>query len=117
MCATRVAQLILFDHALYKDAYLPQYCAVQSVDALMIEAIRTSETSVNFYQTTRRNIPQDSPHHTRSLENLKYHEVGVHSPVYALHLTRSAEHPEHTITCQANLTVGGHTAERRQSSL
>jgi hypothetical protein len=28
--------------------------------ALMIEAASTSETSVNFYQTTRRNIPEDS---------------------------------------------------------
>jgi hypothetical protein len=26
----------------------------------MMEAARTSETSVNFYQTTRRNIPEDS---------------------------------------------------------
>jgi hypothetical protein len=29
-------------------------------DALMTEAVGTSETSVNFYQTTRRNIPEDS---------------------------------------------------------
>jgi hypothetical protein len=28
--------------------------------ALMIEAVSTSETSVNFYQTTRRNTPEDS---------------------------------------------------------
>jgi hypothetical protein len=28
--------------------------------ALMMEAVSTSETSVNFYQTTRRNIPDDS---------------------------------------------------------
>jgi hypothetical protein len=26
----------------------------------MMEAVRTSETSVNFYQSTRRNIPEDS---------------------------------------------------------
>jgi hypothetical protein len=25
----------------------------------MMEAVRTSETSANFYQTTRRNIPED----------------------------------------------------------
>jgi hypothetical protein len=25
----------------------------------MMEAVNTSETSVNFYQTTRRNIPED----------------------------------------------------------
>jgi hypothetical protein len=29
-------------------------------DALMMEAASISETSVNFYQTTRRNIPEDS---------------------------------------------------------
>jgi hypothetical protein len=28
--------------------------------ALMMEAARTSETSVNFYQTTRRYNPEDS---------------------------------------------------------
>jgi hypothetical protein len=28
--------------------------------ALMMEAVRTPETSVNFYQTIRRKIPEDS---------------------------------------------------------
>jgi hypothetical protein len=33
--------------------------------ALMMEAASTSETSVNFFQTTRRNNPEDShPHYT-----------------------------------------------------
>jgi hypothetical protein len=39
--------------------------------ALMIAAANTSETSVNFYQTTRRNISEDSHLHTRRRENLK----------------------------------------------
>jgi hypothetical protein len=39
--------------------------------ALMMEAARTSETSVNFYQTTRRYNPEDSHRHTRRRENLK----------------------------------------------
>jgi hypothetical protein len=30
------------------------------IRSLMMEAIRTSETSVNFCETTRRNIPEDS---------------------------------------------------------
>jgi hypothetical protein len=38
---------------------------------LMLEAANTSETSVNVYHTTRRNIPEDSHLHTRSRENLK----------------------------------------------
>jgi hypothetical protein len=44
-----------------------------SVIALMIEAGSTSETSVNIYQTTRRNIPEDSRLHIRRRENLKAH--------------------------------------------
>jgi hypothetical protein len=32
----------------------------QVLAALMMEAASTSETLVNFYQTTRRNIPEDS---------------------------------------------------------
>jgi hypothetical protein len=31
-------------------------------------------TTVNFYQTTRRNIPRDSHLHTRRRENLKSHQ-------------------------------------------
>jgi hypothetical protein len=37
----------------------------------MIEAARTSETLVNFYQTTQRYNPEDSHYHTRRRENLK----------------------------------------------
>jgi hypothetical protein len=32
----------------------------------MIEAVSTSETSVNFDQTTRRNIPEDDQHVTNN---------------------------------------------------
>jgi hypothetical protein len=42
-----------------------------SQSALMMEAVRTSETSVNFNVTTRRYIPEDSKPHTRRRENLK----------------------------------------------
>jgi hypothetical protein len=37
----------------------------------MMEAVITSETSVSFYQTTRRNIPEGS--HSRRREKLKSH--------------------------------------------
>jgi hypothetical protein len=37
----------------------------------VIEAARKSETSVNFYQTTRRYNPEDRHLHTRRPENLK----------------------------------------------
>jgi hypothetical protein len=36
-----------------------------------MDAVDTSETSANFYQTTHRNIPEDSYLHTRRRENLK----------------------------------------------
>jgi hypothetical protein len=39
----------------------------------MMEAVRTSETSVNIYQATRRNIPEDSRLHIRRRENLESH--------------------------------------------
>jgi hypothetical protein len=35
----------------------------QHFEALMMEAARTSETLVNFYQTTRRYNPEDSHLH------------------------------------------------------
>jgi hypothetical protein len=38
---------------------------------LVVDAVRFSETSVNFYQTTRRNNPKDNHLHTRRRENLK----------------------------------------------
>jgi hypothetical protein len=44
---------------------------------LMMEAVSTSETSVNLYETTRRNIPEDSHLHTRRHQNLKYQAVGL----------------------------------------
>jgi hypothetical protein len=41
--------------------------------ALIVEATKTSETSVNFYQTTRRNNPEGNHLHTRCHENRKSH--------------------------------------------
>jgi hypothetical protein len=46
----------------------------------MMEAARTSETLVNFYQTTRRYNPEDSHLHTHRRENLKsYLKKSVYS--------------------------------------
>jgi hypothetical protein len=39
----------------------------------MMEAVRTSEKSVNVNVTTRRYIAEDSKLHTRRRENLKSH--------------------------------------------
>jgi hypothetical protein len=46
-------------------------------NALMMEAANTFETSVNFYQTTRRNNLEDSRLHTHSRENLKSYCQGI----------------------------------------
>jgi hypothetical protein len=43
----------------------------------MMEAARTSETSVNFYQTTRRYNPEDSHLRTYRRDNLKSYYVNV----------------------------------------
>jgi hypothetical protein len=42
-----------------------------------MEAARTSETLINFYQTTRRYNPEDSHLRTHRRENLKSYEVYV----------------------------------------
>jgi hypothetical protein len=46
-----------------------------------MEAARTSETLVNFYQTTRRYNPEDSNLHTHRRENLKSYMVNTISGV------------------------------------
>jgi hypothetical protein len=43
----------------------------------MMETASTSETSVNLYQTTRRNSPEDSHLHTRRRENFKSYLMPV----------------------------------------
>jgi hypothetical protein len=48
--------------------------AASSIRAMM-EAASTSETSANFYQTTRRTDTEDSHLHTRRRENLKSHKT------------------------------------------
>jgi hypothetical protein len=46
-------------------------CSLSKLIALMKEAARTSETLVNFYETTRRYNPEDSHLRTHRRENLK----------------------------------------------
>jgi hypothetical protein len=51
--------------------------------ALMMEAASSSETSAHFYQTRRRNNPEDSHLHTRRRENLKSHLMTVQFAFHA----------------------------------
>jgi hypothetical protein len=56
--------------------------------ALMMEAASTSEKSVNFYQTTRRNNPEDIHLHTRPRDNLKSH-INIESVQYVEELMKT----------------------------
>jgi hypothetical protein len=62
----------LFNNTVSEDGCLLGCSGVLSGGiALMMEAARTSETLVNFYQTTRRYNPEDSHLHAYRRENLK----------------------------------------------
>jgi hypothetical protein len=55
-------------------------------DALKMEAESIFGTSVNFYQTTRRNMPEDRLH-TRRRENLKSHLYNaIHGDIIMIRL-------------------------------
>jgi hypothetical protein len=49
-----------------------------SIIALIMEAVRISETSVDVYLTTWQHIAEYSELHTRRRENLKSHKVNLH---------------------------------------
>jgi hypothetical protein len=53
--------------------------------ALMMEAARTSEASVDIYLTTRQYIPEDSELYTCHHENLKSHVAAL---IYGEHYSR-----------------------------
>jgi hypothetical protein len=53
---------------------LNRFIARDLLIALMMEAASPSETSVSFYQTTQRNIPEDCHLGTRHREGLKSHQ-------------------------------------------
>jgi hypothetical protein len=48
---------------------------IKAIIALMMDVASTSETSVNVYQTARRNNPKDSQIHNCRRENLKSHKL------------------------------------------
>jgi hypothetical protein len=43
-----------------------------AIIALMMEATSVSKTSVNFYQTTQRNIPEDSHRHGKEISRRRH---------------------------------------------
>jgi hypothetical protein len=63
-------------HSILNGIFLEDKGAAASnnrVTTLMMEAARSSETSVDFYQTTWYNMTEDSNLHTCCCENLKSH--------------------------------------------
>jgi hypothetical protein len=55
------------------------------LDVLMMEAVRTSETSVDNHFTRQYNPEDNSEHHSRRRENLKSH-IDVHFFFIPFHL-------------------------------
>jgi hypothetical protein len=53
-----------------------------SIIALMIEAVRASETSLIFNVTTRRYISEDSKLHNRRRESLRFHISGKMQQIF-----------------------------------
>jgi hypothetical protein len=53
--------------------------AASIIRAIMMEAARTSETSVDIDLRTLQYVPEDSEFHTRRSENLKSHIMGAMS--------------------------------------
>jgi HD-like signal output (HDOD) protein len=57
------------------------FASISRAITLMLEAASTSETSVNFYQTTRWNNPEDICRQIRCHENLRsYNNEVAYSP-------------------------------------
>jgi hypothetical protein len=80
----------------------------------MMEAVGTSETSVDIYLTTWQYIPEDSELHTRRHENLKSH-IGRQclitnyewlNLITANHV--SAQEKESDVSCSASHPYMGH---------
>jgi hypothetical protein len=65
----------LVNMVLTADICLLGCCACQILLSLMMEAVITSETPVNFYQSTWNNNPIDGYLHTHCREKLKSHTV------------------------------------------
>jgi hypothetical protein len=76
ICHWPTSSLIVTHSPLVSPVHLDSYITCSpsargSLIALMMEAVLTSETSVNIYLTTRQYIPEDSKLHKHRRENLK----------------------------------------------
>jgi DNA-binding Lrp family transcriptional regulator len=78
------------------DSVFIAACTANANICLMMEAVSTTETVVNFYQTTWRSIPEDIHLHTRRREKLKYHHILVR---LILHGEDDDDHVDGTTLC------------------
>jgi hypothetical protein len=69
-----IAPCCLVVYRRYRGACCLHHQGEEFIIALMMEAASTSETSVNFYQTVRHNIPEDS--HLHSNESSAFRKAG-----------------------------------------
>jgi hypothetical protein len=58
----------------------------------MMEAVRTSETSVDNHFTRKYNPEDNSEYHTRRRENLKSHKIYSANIIYLLFIQNRNEH-------------------------
>jgi hypothetical protein len=79
--------LFLSGHSLLHFSTSPSILGRWLAIALMMEAAGTSETLVNFYQSTRRYNPEDShlrTHHRKNLKSYSFHFVSDIKSIFAL---------------------------------
>jgi hypothetical protein len=69
--------VVLCSHVEVDWHFRGAYCLHHQGDEGGIEAVHTSEMSVNFNVTTQRYIPKDSEIYTRCRENLKSHNMFI----------------------------------------
>jgi hypothetical protein len=66
----------------------------------MMEAVSTCDTSINLYQTTRRDITEDTCLHARRRENVRYQLKSYNSNNLVEDLTEAKETLEGIIVLQ-----------------
>jgi hypothetical protein len=59
----------------FRGAYCLNHQVMNEVITQMMEAVSSSETGINIYQTASCQTPEDCHFHTRHRDNLKSHNV------------------------------------------
>jgi hypothetical protein len=70
-------RVVWYKFANVSEVLFASIIKARSLISLIMESLSTSETSVNFYETTRRNIPEDRHFHALRRENPKSHSIMI----------------------------------------